>query len=168
MFSSFPVATPQTAGASLSKYSRALVASGSAPPGPRHFLSKSRRFTANCFAILVLVNSSAPRQASRLFLLEQGHSPRARKDCNAEDAKGLVPIRKARHVWPRLPLHTPNNWEQTGRQRAETEKWRLCKTAGNMWPHASSSTASLHSGKNLHNLCVQLGELQSQDALTRV
>ena len=117
---------------------------------------------------LFLAKYSARRQAARratdlaLLCLVRDHTPPARKDCSAGAAKSQEPIHEADHVWPRLLLCIPNSWERSGRRPAEKERWRLCKTAGNMWPCSSSSTASLHGGKNLHNLGIQLGKLQRQ------
>jgi hypothetical protein len=71
-------------------------------------------------------------------------------------------------VWQRLLLRIPNNWEQSGKPPGDKEKWRLYRTAGLMQTGFSSSTASLHSSKNLHNLDIQLGKLQSQYALARM
>ena len=99
---------------------------------------------------LFLAKYSARRQAARrttdlaLLCLVRGHTPRARKDCSAGAAKSQEPIHEADHVWPRLLLCIPNSWERSGRRPAEKERWRLCKTAGNMWPCSSSSTASLN------------------------
>jgi hypothetical protein len=86
-------------------------------------------------------------------------------DCSAKSAKAPAPNHRANHVWRRLLLRIQSNWEQSGKRPADKEKWRLCKTAGITQAGFSFSTASLHSGKNLHNLCVQLRKLQSKHAL---
>ena len=116
-------------------------------------------------AALVPANSSVLRQVARLLqtlrysFLGRDHSPRARKDCNAISAKSLRLIHEKNHTWPRLLLRTPSNWERNGRRPAGEEKWRLYKTADKTWLGSSLSTASLHGGKYLHNLCIQLGKL---------
>jgi hypothetical protein len=104
----------------------------------------------------------------QLSFLGRDHILHAQTDYSAGAAKDPVPIRKARHVWPRLLLRTLSNWEQNGTQPEGEEKWRLYKTAGKAWPGFSLPTTSLHGGKNLHNLRIQLGKLQSQHALARM
>jgi hypothetical protein len=137
---------------------------------PRRLSNESCRFVQTTLRLFLLAKYSSPRQAglrprsSPLPFLVRGHSPRARKGCSARAARGQAPIREADRVWPRPLLCIPNNWERSGRRPAEKERWRLCKTAGDMWPCSSSSTASLHGGKNLHNLGIQLGKLQRQYA----
>ena len=116
-------------------------------------------------AALVSANSSVLRQAARLLqnlrhsFLGQDHSPRARKDCNAISAKSPGLTHEKSHTLPPLLLRTLSNWERNGRRPAGEEKWRLYKTAGKTWPGSSSSTPSLHGGKYLHNLRIQLGKL---------
>ena len=143
--------------------SRALV-TGTAHSGLAAFLiNPVARF--KLIAALVLASSSALRQAARLLqslqhsFLGQDHSPRARKDCNAISAKKPGLIHEKSHTWPPLLLCTLSNWERNGRRPAGEEKWRLYKTAGKTWPGSSSSTPSLHGGKYLHNLRIQLGKL---------
>jgi hypothetical protein len=145
-------------------------ASGLGNSGPRHFSIKSCRFGL----CLILVNSSALVLAARLrlplhlSLLGRDHSRRARTDCNAKSAKLPAPNHTANHVWRQLLLRIQSNWEQSGKQLGDKEKWPPYKTAGKRWPGSSSSTASLHSGEYLHNLGIQLRKLQSQYALARM
>jgi hypothetical protein len=126
-------------------------------------------FARNGLAIL-LANSFALRQAApqppalQLCYPGRDHNPRERKDCSARSAKSPAPIHRANRASPQLLLRIPNNWAQSGRRPEDGEKWRLYKTAGKVWPGSSSSTASLHGGKYLHNFCIQLRKLQSQHA----
>ena len=163
--SSFPVASLQTAEAFTSKNTLSCACGlwhGTLRPC-RFFNQSCRSLQIDCG--LSLANSSVLRQAARLLqslrhsFLGRDHSPRARKDCNAISAKSPGLIHEKSHTWPRLLLRTPSNWERNGRRPAGEEKWRLYKTAGKTWPGSSSSTASLHGGKYLHNLCIQLRKL---------
>jgi hypothetical protein len=137
------------------------------PLRPRFLLSHlSLRSKPLCdIFVLCNVNSSVllwvfrRLNTSHPSFLGRDRSPPARTDYNARSAKDQAPIPGASRVSPQPLLCTRSNWEQSGKRLEGEEKWRLYKTAGKVWPVFSSSTASLHGGKNLHNLCIQLGKL---------
>jgi hypothetical protein len=99
------------------------------------------------------------RQSLRLSLAAQDHSLRARKDCNAESAKGPRPIHEATRAEPQPQPRIPNNWERNGKLRAVRAISRPYTSVDKKLLPASSSLASLHGGKNLRDFSIQLRKL---------